>query len=150
MAHRVALTALATFAVVGLLGCGGSRRATVNLLTGTTISANECPSRSCASAHRGLLGPLIDSGTNRSCGYLTVGKGWRIKAVDAESCDSARRLMRAYLVSNTCLKAERHLGSHCSVQGATCLEVPRESDKALVWCVDRKDLKREATATSVS
>jgi hypothetical protein len=116
--------------VVGLLaGCGGSGKHT--------------------SGYLGVIGPVIDSGTH-SCGYIAVGKGWHLKATDAEACHSARQLMRAYFSSSTCLKSQRQRGSHCSVQGATCMDVPGKPDKALVWCIDHKALKRVTTATSAS
>jgi hypothetical protein len=50
MGQRVALIALATAAVVGLLGCGGSNKGKLTFLTGGTITDSECPSGGCAAS----------------------------------------------------------------------------------------------------
>jgi hypothetical protein len=56
MAHRVALTVLATAMFVGLFGCGGSNKGKLTFLAGTTLSAGECPSSGCAAQNNVVLG----------------------------------------------------------------------------------------------
>jgi hypothetical protein len=65
MGQRVALSALATATVFGVLGCGASHRHTVRHVEAT-----------------------------RSCGVLGVGIGWQVSASSTLSCRLARSVAR--------------------------------------------------------
>jgi hypothetical protein len=68
------------------------------------------------------------------CGYLSVGKGWRVHATLNVSCVSARKLMRTFFSASRCLPAERHPGTACTVGGYRCIERALPDDVGLVRC----------------
>jgi hypothetical protein len=80
-----------------------------------------------------------------ACGYLAVGKGWRLNASRSESCDSARHLIRVFFAARKCVAAQRQPGKSCTLEGHDCFELPRQPDTGVVWCVDAT---RDITATS--
>ena len=99
-------------APVVLSGCGGTHR---NDIIGT---------ETIAPAH--------------SCGYLAVGKGWRVSSSPNGSCDSARQLIRAFFSARKCSAAQSQQGTSCSVEGYDCFEVARPPDTGVVSCLDAK------------
>ena len=80
-----------------------------------------------------------------ACGYLAVGKGWRLRSSRSEPCASARQLIRAFFAAPTCLAAQRQSGKSCTLHGYDCFELPRAPDTGIVWCVDAQ---HDVTATS--
>ena len=78
-----------------------------------------------------------------SCGYLRVGKGWRLNVSHNESCNSARRLMRVFFTTRKCLAAQRQPGKSCMLGGYACVELPSQPDTGKAWC---SDARRDITA----
>jgi hypothetical protein len=70
----------------------------------------------------------------RSCGYLPVGKGWRVRATRNVRCVSARKLIRTFFSVSRCLPAQRHPGTACTVGGYRCIERALPDDVGLVRC----------------
>ena len=72
--------------------------------------------------------------TTRPCGYLSVGKGWRVHATRNVGCVSARKLVRSFFSAPRCLAAQRHPGTACTVGGYRCIERALPDDVGLVHC----------------
>jgi hypothetical protein len=70
----------------------------------------------------------------RPCGYLSVGKGWHVRATRNVTCVFARRLVKTFFALHRCLAAQRHPGKACTVSGYRCTETPMPQDTTLVRC----------------
>jgi len=119
MGHRAALVALATAAVVGVLGCGGARKPTpTKPITSFSSQCDNCGTRSQAIYVNPLTGKsakatantktgtaiyLIPSTGNPKCGHLNVGIGWRVTVADGMPCTAARRVMLIAITRHACL-----------------------------------------------
>ena len=68
----------------------------------------------------------------RSCGYLSVGKGWRVRATRNVKCVSARKLVRTFFDLPRCVPAQRRPGKACTVSGYRCVETALPDDVGLV------------------
>jgi hypothetical protein len=112
-------------------------------LAGIVLSGCGATTHSAAPSHDNLGAETLVAA--HSCGYLAIGKGWRVRASSSVSCESARHLMRVFFATHKCLAAQRQPGEPCTLAGYACLEVPSQPDNGVVWC---SDARQDITATS--
>jgi hypothetical protein len=70
----------------------------------------------------------------RPCGYLSIGKGWHVRATRNVSCVPARKVVRTFFSVSRCLPAQRHPGTACAVADYRCIERAPPDDVGLVRC----------------
>lgn len=116
----------------------------VVLIALTAVVLSGCGGTQSTTQRSGSLGVETLVPTH-ACGYLAVGKGWRLRASKSEPCGSARQMIRAFFAAHTCSAAQRQSGKSCALHGYDCFELPRAPDTGVVWCVDAK---HDVTATS--
>ena len=98
------------------------------LLLGLSLGAASIAGVGCHG--RTHVGSRIET---RSCGYLDVGKGWRVHATRNVNCTSARKLVTSFFVPD-CDAAQRSPGKACTVSGYRCVETQPGDDRGLVRC----------------
>ena len=70
----------------------------------------------------------------RPCGYLSVGKGWRVRATAGVRCGFARRLSGKFFTVARCAAARQSPKASCAIAAYRCRETYPASDVGLVRC----------------
>ena len=98
------------------------------------VTVSACGASGHKTFHQQVLAYLGQQTVNAThpCGYLDAGKGWRVHTSPGVGCGPADHLVRRFF--SRCLRAQRQPGKACGVIGYTCIELPRQPDRGVVWC----------------
>jgi hypothetical protein len=151
MGRRVALAAVASIVMLGLLGCGAGHHGDTSGKTTTrqAIYVNPVTGKPAERKSNTATGPrvyLIPSAGKLVCGYLDVGIGWRVTVANGVSCTKARRIMLSTITRRPCLTH----GS-CHVQGYrySCRAGPGDTNESeSVFCTQRSRMVAAAISNS--